>query len=152
MATVIKPLLEWDEVIADIEAAATELSWSRTNLRSCFSPSYQVFGYFPSATSKPVAYLILHQQLSDEWTVMNIAVHPQFQRQGIGAQLIEHVCQLAQRQLATIWLEVRESNQVAFRLYERVGFIQCGYRKDYYPTAAGGREAAIVMCWKSPSD
>ena len=42
------------------------------------------------------------------------------------------------------FLEVRASNQSAYRLYERYGFNEVGRRRDYYP-AAGGREDALVM-------
>ena len=42
------------------------------------------------------------------------------------------------------FLEVRASNQSAYRLYERFGFNEVGRRRDYYP-AVGGREDALVM-------
>ena len=42
------------------------------------------------------------------------------------------------------FLEVRASNQSAYRLYERYGFNEVGRRRDYYP-AVGGREDALVM-------
>jgi ribosomal-protein-alanine N-acetyltransferase len=42
------------------------------------------------------------------------------------------------------FLEVRSSNQSAYRLYERYGFNEIGRRRDYYP-AVGGREDALVM-------
>ena len=42
------------------------------------------------------------------------------------------------------FLEVRASNQSAYRLYERYGFNEVGRRRDYYPLA-GGREDALVM-------
>jgi ribosomal-protein-alanine N-acetyltransferase len=41
------------------------------------------------------------------------------------------------------FLEVRDSNTAAFKLYERYGFNEIG-RRDYYP-AVGGREDAVVM-------
>jgi [ribosomal protein S18]-alanine N-acetyltransferase len=42
------------------------------------------------------------------------------------------------------FLELRASNQSAYRLYERYGFNEVGRRRDYYP-AVGGREDALVM-------
>ena len=44
-----------------------------------------------------------------------------------------------------MWLEVRPSNHVARRLYDSLGFIQVGVRKNYYP-AEQGREDAVLMC------
>lgn len=144
----IHELHEWDEAIAEIETAAVELPWSQANLASCFSPSYRVFGLYREPQPQLIGYLILHQPLADEWTIMNIVVAPAFQRQGIGTHLVDYVCQLAQQQGACIWLEVRESNQVAIRLYQRLGFMHRGSRNDYYPTATGQREAAVLMCWE----
>ena len=74
-----------------------------------------------------------------------ITVRPQSQGRGLGLQLLEHLMQRA-RQLGAgeCFLEVRASNQSAYRLYERYGFNEVGRRRDYYP-AAGGREDALVM-------
>jgi ribosomal-protein-alanine N-acetyltransferase len=44
-----------------------------------------------------------------------------------------------------LWLEVRESNQRARDVYRRYGFEPAGWRRGYYPAAAGKREDACVM-------
>ncbi len=44
----------------------------------------------------------------------------------------------------TVYLEVRPSNRIAYRLYENLGFNEVGVRKDYYP-AFVGREDALVL-------
>ena len=44
-----------------------------------------------------------------------------------------------------LWLEVRESNQTARQLYDKLGFNEVTLRKNYYPTSTGERENAIVM-------
>jgi ribosomal-protein-alanine N-acetyltransferase len=46
--------------------------------------------------------------------------------------------------LASLWLEVRQSNDRARALYRRVGFAEVGLRRGYYP-AAVQREDAVVM-------
>ena len=43
-----------------------------------------------------------------------------------------------------MFLDVRESNRAAARLYERLGFKRIGKRRGYYP-AMGGREDSLVM-------
>jgi ribosomal-protein-alanine N-acetyltransferase len=59
--------------------------------------------------------------------------------------LLQRVRDLAlERGLSSLWLEVRQSNQRARRLYLQLGFNEAGVRKGYYP-AAGGREDAVVM-------
>ncbi|WP_075183089.1 ribosomal protein S18-alanine N-acetyltransferase [Pantoea sp. 1.19] len=91
-----------------------------------------------------VAFAIT-QQVLDEATLFNIAVDPDYQRQGIArALLTELVSQLEARGVLTLWLEVRESNHRAIALYEAVGFNAVTVRKNYYPTT-DGREHALIM-------
>ena len=86
------------------------------------------------------------QQVLDEATLFNIAVHPKAQGKGIGKQLLSGLIeQLRCRDVLTLWLEVRASNQVAIQLYQSLGFNEVTVRKRYYPTPDGGREDAIVM-------
>ena len=85
------------------------------------------------------------QLILDEAHLLNITVRPQSQGQGYGLQLLEHLMAEAGRQGGReCFLEVRASNQSAYRLYERFGFNEIGRRRDYYP-AANGREDALVM-------
>jgi ribosomal-protein-alanine N-acetyltransferase len=59
--------------------------------------------------------------------------------------LLRHFIHIAREQRAlTMFLDVRESNHIAARLYKRIGFTQIAKRKDYYP-AMGGREDSLVM-------
>ena len=59
--------------------------------------------------------------------------------------MLQHFICIARDQRArSMFLDVRESNRAAARLYERIGFRQIGKRRDYYP-AMGGREDSIVM-------
>ena len=44
-----------------------------------------------------------------------------------------------------MWLEVRESNVRAMKIYKAHGFVQVGLRKDYYPAGRQARESAVVM-------
>lgn len=91
-----------------------------------------------------VAFAIT-QVVLDEATLFNIAVHPDHQRHGYGRQLLEHLIQqLEQRDVFTLWLEVRASNARAIALYEDMGFNEVSVRRNYYP-APGGREDAIIM-------
>jgi len=72
-------------------------------------------------------------------------VSPDYQRQGLGRALLEYIIsELENRGIATLWLEVRASNQAAIALYESLGFNEATIRRNYYP-AKDGREDAIVM-------
>lgn len=140
----VAQLPEWHEQIAMIENAAAVVPWSRNNLHSCFNAGYQNFAAM-TADGNIVGFIIVQQHLRDEWTIMDVAVDPSFQRQGIGNDLVTKVTAAADIAQAEVILEVRESNQAAQQLYERAGFKQIGTRKAYYPNPDGSREAAIVM-------
>ncbi|WP_410016493.1 ribosomal protein S18-alanine N-acetyltransferase [Sodalis sp. C49] len=92
-----------------------------------------------------LAAFAITQTVLDEATLFNIAVHPDFQRRGLGRSLLEHlIAQLEQRDILTLWLEVRQSNRPAIALYRSLGFNDVTVRRDYYPSAVG-REDAIIM-------
>ena len=77
--------------------------------------------------------------------LLNVCVHPDFQGNGFGRVLVEHLLDRARaREASTIFLEVRPSNVVACELYEKLGFNEVGIRENYYP-AYVGREDAIVL-------
>lgn len=92
-----------------------------------------------------MAGFAITQIVLDEATLFNIAIHPTWQRQGLGRTLLTAVIeQLTERGIATLWLEVRASNLGAIALYDEFGFNQVTVRHNYYP-AIKGREDAIVM-------
>ena len=71
--------------------------------------------------------------VAGEWELENTTVSASQRRKGIGRGLMQSLVQAArQAQGEAIFLEVRESNQAARRLYESVGFRQVGVRTLYY--------------------
>lgn len=78
----------------------------------------------------------------DEMEVLNLGVHPEFRRKGIGRALMQglmHRCQ--DMDVKRGLLDVKESNEPAIGLYESLGFVQVGVRKNYYPDT---REDALL--------
>ena len=79
----------------------------------------------------------------DEAHVTSVAVHPQFRGQGLGELLMLSLMEVALRLNARfVTLEVRVSNAVARKLYEKLGFRQAGIRPRYY---TDNNEDAVVM-------
>ena len=77
--------------------------------------------------------------------LLNISIASEWQRQGWGRKLMQHLIQAAREYAAeNIFLEVRSSNVGAQRLYEDIGFTRIALRKNYYPNHSG-REDAILM-------
>jgi [ribosomal protein S18]-alanine N-acetyltransferase len=94
---------------------------------------------------KLVGYLIC-SRYDTVWHVMNVAVDPVLQGNGIGTAMLEHL--LAETQdTDRFTLEVRQSNTPAIRLYERLGFRAAGLRRRYYQDNG---EDALIM-WRTPA-
>ncbi len=81
--------------------------------------------------------------VDEELHVNNIAVAPGARGAGLGTALFRFILREASaRGCRRGTLEVRPSNLVARRLYERFGFRPVGVRKGYY---ADTREDALVL-------
>jgi ribosomal protein S18 acetylase RimI-like enzyme len=108
--------------------------------RTSFSLSLQA----GQAEACPTLGFIAFRQTSPgatdaEWEILNLAVGPAWRRRGIARRLIEELLNL----FPGLWfLEVRESNSAAIRLYQWLGFERVGIRPGYYHDS---QEAAIVM-------
>lgn len=77
--------------------------------------------------------------------VLNIAVHPAYQNQGVAKKLIQAAFK-QHLQIISWLLEVRVSNEVAQRVYQAIGFKQISMRRNYYKRPT---EDAIVMQYKA---
>ncbi|TCK01568.1 [SSU ribosomal protein S18P]-alanine acetyltransferase [Volucribacter psittacicida] len=126
-----------------IEQLAHLVPWSLGTLKNNQGENY--LNLKLSQQNQIVAFAIC-QTVLDEATLFNLAVHPDWQQQGLGKQLLQHLFQqLRQQGIATLWLEVRQSNHIAHHLYQQMGFNEIDIRKNYYPTPTGERENAIIM-------
>jgi len=78
-----------------------------------------------------------------ECELVHLVVAPEWQRQGAAGILLEQaLADFSGQGYATCFLEVRESNDAARRLYARAGFLQTGTRKHYYSQPV---EDALLM-------
>ena len=83
------------------------------------------------------------QSVLDEADMMNIAVHPDFRRQGVARALIlALIGELKKRGSRCLTLEVRASNDPARALYESLGFAHVGSRRNYYQNP---KEDALIL-------
>ena len=81
--------------------------------------------------------------VADEGYITNVAVFPEYRRQGIAAQILQVFVQFAAaNRLAFLTLEVRPSNAAAIALYQGFGFEEVGRRKNYYDLP---KEDALIL-------
>jgi ribosomal-protein-alanine acetyltransferase len=118
---------------------------SRIQLASPGAAQWDVTGYLAyrclvaETDGAVTGFLVSRQTSVDEHEILNLAVLPAARRQGVARQLL--TSGLAHGK--GLWfLEVRESNRAALRLYESMGFKATGRREAYYYEPP---EAAIVM-------
>jgi ribosomal-protein-alanine N-acetyltransferase len=133
--------------IADIERRVALAPWSLAQvLSSCRSDTQQV--WVLESDSGTLAGFAISQLVAAEASLLNIAVLPGYRGRQLGAALLRTVLDAARDMAAErCLLEVRCSNDRAIALYRRLGFVEDGVRKNYYPTESG-REDALLMSLK----
>ena len=86
-----------------------------------------------------------YTRVLDEVTILDVAIHPDEQGQGLGRILLSgSIQQMLSLGVERCLLEVRESNLAARALYAKLDFQLDGQRKNYCP-AENGRENALLM-------
>jgi [ribosomal protein S18]-alanine N-acetyltransferase len=143
--TPLLPIAQQDvDAILAVEQAAYPFPWSRANFIDSLAVGH-VCRMLCDPRGAVLGYFILAQGV-DEMHLLNLTVAPAAQGHGHGRFLLECLVPLCRQHAArTLWLEVRQGNQRAQRIYERFGFVAVGVRKGYYPAALGRREDAIQM-------
>ena len=82
------------------------------------------------------------QSVMGESDMMNVAVHPDHRRKGVGEMLVLALCEALSGENTSLALEVRASNAPAISLYEKLGFVQVGLRRNYYRNP---KEDALIL-------
>ena len=97
---------------------------------------------YGTVTHKIIA-MIVGWLILDELHIATIATHPEFRMQGIGKKLLLHALKSARDEgVIRSFLEVRESNDAAIKMYKSFGFVEDGRRKEYYKD---NNEDAVLM-------
>ncbi len=126
--------------IAELEKVCFSQPWSKQAISDSFENGTK---FFAAVKGKRLLGYVGINCVLDEGYITNIAVLPQFRRQGIADALIERIFSLAKdTRLSFVSLEVRESNKAAISLYTKKGFKPEGKRRNFYREPA---EDAIIM-------
>lgn len=129
-----------------IERAAFRYPWSELMLRSEMAHEWAHLLIAESekgAGRSAMLGFIVFWIICGELHVLNVAVDPTAQGQGVGRGLMDAAMDRARRAEVTYaTLEVRRTNRVAIRLYESFGFRTTAIRPKYY---VENDEDALVM-------
>ncbi len=72
-------------------------------------------------------------KIDKEGYITNISVKKNMQHKGIGSALVRYLIEVGiKKGIEAFTLEVRKSNLPAIKMYEKLGFIKEGIRKNYY--------------------
>jgi len=141
----VRPMMKSDvQEVLTIEELCFPIPWSKKafliELESNKCAAYFVAEIGDSLVGYGGMWLMI-----DEAHVTNIAVHPDFRKQGVGISILTAMIEKAKMQNSLrMTLEVRKSNFPAIKLYTRFGFKTEGIRKGYY--SDNNEDALILWC------
>ena len=129
--------------LAELDKSCFKKAWREESFSKLMNyPWFRVWTWHAEVTSKPLAFLIIEDQ-SDLFSILRVGVMPEFQRKGIGREMMDFLIQLARNeQVPKILLEVHEFNLAAQHLYFASGFCQIHLKKGYYRDPPGN---ALVL-------
>jgi ribosomal-protein-alanine N-acetyltransferase len=131
--------------LADMDKICFNLPWSEKSFFEEIIRNKIARYVIAEVAGKVVGYAGIWMVL-DEGHITNVAVHPEFRRQGIAKAMFASLFEISQSAGIKVYtLEVRASDESAISLYRYLGFIEYGIRKNYYHD---NNEDAVLM-WRS---
>ena len=127
--------------VAELEKLCFADPWSESSIAHELENELSL--WLVALDGERVAGYVGSQSVLGESDMMNVAVHPDYRRQGIGESLVTQlIFRLKEKGNYQLTLEVRASNISAQKLYEKLGFSEVGRRKNYYRAP---REDALIL-------
>ena len=127
--------------VAALECECFSMPWSENAIRGELTNPLSL--WVVAVDSETVVGYVGSQSVMGEADMMNIAVLPAYRRQGIAKELVSELIRLLnEREVYSLTLEVRASNEPAIALYNLLGFNQVGRRPNYYSSP---KEDALIL-------
>ncbi len=127
--------------VAELEKICFSDPWSENSIAS--ELNNQLSLWLVAEDNGRVAGYIGSQTVMGESDMMNVAVHPNYRKQGIATALIVGLVEeLRKQESYCLTLEVRASNENAISLYRKLDFREVGCRKNYYRNP---KEDALIL-------
>ena len=132
------------EGVMTVELAAFPAPWSRSAFEEELTKN-RLARYLVAIDGDAIVGYAGTWLVINEAHVTNVAVHANRRRQGIGRLLMQSLMDMAREAgMESMTLEVRTSNAAAQILYQQLGFISAGVRKNYYSET---KEDALIL-WR----
>ena len=129
--------------ILEIENMCFSVPWTEASYAAEFEDG--LAHYFVALLDGGVIGYCGYWEIVGEGHITNVAVHPGYQKHGVGSGLMGKLINYAFKSgIRSFTLEVREDNIPAVRLYNKFGFVSMGIRKNYYQKE---KKHALIM-WK----
>ena len=135
--------------VVEIEKASHLHPWSEKNFLDCLEQQYWNYVLLDvGSLSQIVGHCIVMPGV-EELHLLNITIQPDFRRQKIASRALSAIEDIGfTHHYLKMILEVRRSNESAIKMYDSLGYVLIGARKDYYPMGKDStflREDALVM-------
>ena len=131
--------------LLSIESASFVQPWSKTAFLYELSKTIPSLYVIRREPFTPILGYICFWVVADEIQLLNLAVHPDCRRLGLGRFLMNFLLEQArEKRELKVFLEVRSANQAAIALYNSLGFRVLYRRPGYYTPE---KEDALVMEW-----
>ena len=128
------------DAILDAERVCFTHPWTREDFAAALDCGYVCLA---ARENGALAGYAVAMAVADEATVANVAVLPEFRRRGAAkALLAASLDACRERGAAVCFLEARESNKAARKLYGSFGFAEIAVRRGYYDSPV---EDAVIM-------
>lgn len=132
------------DAVYAIEEASFKTPWTRNAFEDEIVKNTLAIYYVVESEGHVVGYGGMWMVM-DELHITNVAIEPAHRGKGLSKKIMHALIDYGQsNRFSHMTLEVREHNQVAISLYEKLGFIIAGKRPKYYFDTG---EDAFVM-WK----
>lgn len=134
--------IEYDHIkeIALLEKVCFSTPWSEQTITDAHKTGTR---FFVAVDGKKVLGYVGISAIIDEGYITNVAVFPEHRKKGVATALLLKLFSFAkENNLSFISLEVRESNHNAISLYEKMGFLTEGKRKNFYTSPL---EDALIL-------
>ena len=141
---IIRELEKQDiEEISRIEAESFSMPWSARDFEEMIETDYAYY-YVAILDGKPVGCVGMRNILG-EGQITNVVVDKSYRNRKIARSILEYMMKkTSEIGVYSYTLEVRPSNSAAIHLYESLGFVSEGLRKNFYENPT---EDAMIM-WK----